>query len=162
MFKWPKQSLVSICCWLFSLRIKKFQKTLHNQISEALWRCKVLVLFLTGVTCFIHRIRRMDDQRSREHVLSQPHPPRPLFHLQRLLELRRRRGSLSSHYNCIYHAKYAKVKFCRADLMQGALLDYPATIDYIVATTGYDDLHFVGYSMGTTQYLMLLSEMPGK
>ena len=51
---------------------------------------------------------------------------------------------------------------CRADLMQGALLDYPATIDYIVATTGYDDMHFVGYSMGTTQYLMLLSEMPGK
>ena len=46
--------------------------------------------------------------------------------------------------------------------MQGALLDYPAAIDYIVATTGYDDMHFVGYSMGTTQYLMLLSEMPGK
>jgi len=43
---------------------------------------------------------------------------------------------------------------------EGALLDYPAAIDYIVATTGYDDMHFVGYSMGTTQYLMLLSEMP--
>ena len=47
-------------------------------------------------------------------------------------------------------------------LEEGALLDYPAVIDYIVATTDYEDMHFVGYSMGTTQYLMLLSEMPGR
>ena len=45
---------------------------------------------------------------------------------------------------------------------EGALLDYPAVLNYITATTGYEDVHFVGYSMGTTQYLMLLSEMPGK
>ena len=45
---------------------------------------------------------------------------------------------------------------------EGALLDYPAVLDYVAATTGYDDMHFVGYSMGTTKYLMLLSEMPGK
>ena len=47
-------------------------------------------------------------------------------------------------------------------LEEGAVFDYPAVIDYIVAATGYEDMHFVGYSMGTTQYLMLLSEMPGK
>lgn len=41
-----------------------------------------------------------------------------------------------------------------------ALKDYPVTIDYILETTGFDDLFFVGYSMGTTQYLILLSEKP--
>ena len=41
-----------------------------------------------------------------------------------------------------------------------ALKDYPVTIDYILETTGFSDLFFVGYSMGTTQYLILLSEKP--
>ena len=53
-------------------------------------------------------------------------------------------------------------EFWSFGLEEGALLDYPAVIDYIAAATGYEDMHFVGYSMGTTQYLMLLSEMPGK
>ena len=53
-------------------------------------------------------------------------------------------------------------EFWSFGLEEGAVLDYPAVIDYIVAATGYEDMHFVGYSMGTTQYLMLLSEMPGK
>ena len=53
-------------------------------------------------------------------------------------------------------------EFWSFGLEEGALLDYPVVIDYIVAATGYEDMHFVGYSMGTTQYLMLLSEMPGR
>ena len=39
-------------------------------------------------------------------------------------------------------------------------MDYPAEIDYILNTTGFSDLFFVGYSMGTTQYFVLLSERP--
>ena len=41
-----------------------------------------------------------------------------------------------------------------------ALDDYPVTIDYILHKTGQNKLFFVGYSMGTTQYLVLLSERP--
>ncbi len=41
-----------------------------------------------------------------------------------------------------------------------ALHDYPAELDYVLGTTGADDLFFVGYSQGTTQYFVLLSEMP--
>lgn len=39
-------------------------------------------------------------------------------------------------------------------------LDYSVEIDYVLSETGFDDLYFVGYSMGTTQYFVLLSEMP--
>jgi pimeloyl-ACP methyl ester carboxylesterase len=38
--------------------------------------------------------------------------------------------------------------------------DYPATIDHILNVTGAKALDFVGYSMGTTQYLIMLSELP--
>ncbi len=41
-----------------------------------------------------------------------------------------------------------------------ALLDYPAAADYIAEVTGASSMHFAGYSMGTTQLLMLLSERP--
>jgi lysosomal acid lipase/cholesteryl ester hydrolase len=41
-----------------------------------------------------------------------------------------------------------------------AVEDYPVTIDYILETTGFENIFFVGYSMGTTQYLILLSERP--
>ena len=43
---------------------------------------------------------------------------------------------------------------------ESALFDYSATIDYILAKTGHDDMFFAGYSMGTTQYLILLAERP--
>lgn len=43
---------------------------------------------------------------------------------------------------------------------ESARLDYSATIDYILDQTGQSQVYFVGYSMGTTQYLILLSEMP--
>ena len=43
---------------------------------------------------------------------------------------------------------------------ESARFDYPATIDYILEKTGQSQVYFVGYSMGTTQYLVLLSELP--
>ena len=45
-------------------------------------------------------------------------------------------------------------------LEESAVLDYPTVIDFILAETGHPDLHFAGYSMGTTHYLILLSERP--
>ena len=41
-----------------------------------------------------------------------------------------------------------------------ALEDYTTTIDYILQHTRKDSVYFVGYSMATAQYLMLLSEKP--
>ncbi len=35
-----------------------------------------------------------------------------------------------------------------------------ATIDYILETTGAEQVYFIGYSMATTQYLILLAEVP--
>ncbi len=43
---------------------------------------------------------------------------------------------------------------------ESARYDYPSTIDYILKKTGHEQLFFVGYSMATTQYLILLSELP--
>ena len=43
---------------------------------------------------------------------------------------------------------------------ESALEDYSSTIDYILKVTSQDSLYFVGYSMATAQYLMLLSEKP--
>jgi pimeloyl-ACP methyl ester carboxylesterase len=51
-------------------------------------------------------------------------------------------------------------EFWSFGLEEPALLDYPTFIDYIVNKSGHADMHFVGYSMGTTQYLILLSEQP--
>lgn len=41
-----------------------------------------------------------------------------------------------------------------------AVSDYPAELDYILEETGFDDLFFIGYSMGGTQYFAFLSDMP--
>ena len=43
---------------------------------------------------------------------------------------------------------------------ESARLDYPAVIDYILNVTSHSKLQYVGYSMGSTQYPILLSEVP--
>ena len=43
---------------------------------------------------------------------------------------------------------------------ESARLDYPPVIDYILNVTHRQKLQFVGYSMGSTQYPILLSENP--
>ena len=37
---------------------------------------------------------------------------------------------------------------------EGGTKDFPAIIDYVLETTGEQDLFYVGHSMGTTQYLV--------
>lgn len=39
-------------------------------------------------------------------------------------------------------------------------IDLPAMIDYALAHTGRSKLHYVGHSMGTTSYLVMISERP--
>lgn len=39
-------------------------------------------------------------------------------------------------------------------------IDVPAMIDYALAHTGQAKLHYVGHSMGTTAYLVMISERP--
>ncbi len=43
---------------------------------------------------------------------------------------------------------------------ESARYDYSSTINYILKETGEQEIFFVGYSMATTQYLILLSELP--
>ncbi len=43
---------------------------------------------------------------------------------------------------------------------ESAIYDYPAVIDYVLEYISQPSLSFVGYSLGTTQYLILLSELP--
>lgn len=38
--------------------------------------------------------------------------------------------------------------------------DLPATIDYILDRTNQDQLHYVGFSQGTTVFFVLASERP--
>jgi lysosomal acid lipase/cholesteryl ester hydrolase len=45
-------------------------------------------------------------------------------------------------------------------LEESAVHDYAITVDFILEETGAKDIFFVGYSMGTTQYLILLSQLP--
>ena len=39
-------------------------------------------------------------------------------------------------------------------------IDIPETMDYIFNTTSVDKVHFVGYSMGTTVYMIMCHERP--
>lgn len=50
--------------------------------------------------------------------------------------------------------------FWRFGFEESALNDYPVFVDFILEATGSEDLFFVGYSMGTTQYLIMLAELP--
>ena len=42
-------------------------------------------------------------------------------------------------------------------LDEQALFDYPAVIDYVLNHTGSEQLDFVGYSMGTTQGMIVFT-----
>ena len=40
------------------------------------------------------------------------------------------------------------------------MYDIPAMIDYILATTGHEKLHYVGHSMGTTGFFVAMDHRP--
>lgn len=41
-----------------------------------------------------------------------------------------------------------------------ALYDMPATIDYIIASTGQSSVHYIGFSQGAIVFMMLMSKQP--
>ena len=51
-------------------------------------------------------------------------------------------------------------EFWQFSFDESARYDFPVTINYILNTTGYKQIQFIGYSMGTTQYFIFLSEFP--
>jgi lysosomal acid lipase/cholesteryl ester hydrolase len=40
------------------------------------------------------------------------------------------------------------------------VFDLPATIDFVLETTGETQINYIGHSMGTTQFFILCSELP--
>ena len=62
------------------------------------------------------------------------------------------------------HVTYDSCPTCKEywsfGLEEPATIDYPASIDYILNVTQQKDLYYIGYSMGTSHYFMLLSEKP--
>ena len=51
-------------------------------------------------------------------------------------------------------------KYWSFGIHEPATFDYPAAIDYILNTTSQEDIYYVGYSMGTSHYFIMLSELP--
>lgn len=68
------------------------------------------------------------------------------------------RGSTPS-LNHINFAPDSK-EFWDFGMEESATVDYAVSIDYVLNVTGTSQVYFAGYSMGTSQYLMLLSEKP--
>ncbi|XP_050735947.1 lipase 3-like [Eriocheir sinensis] len=52
------------------------------------------------------------------------------------------------------------VDFWRFSWDEMAKYDVPSSIDYILATTGREDLYYVGWSMGTTTFWAMMDERP--
>jgi len=40
------------------------------------------------------------------------------------------------------------------------IYDVTANIDYVLETTGFSQLHYIAYSMGATQLIVAMSEIP--
>jgi pimeloyl-ACP methyl ester carboxylesterase len=40
------------------------------------------------------------------------------------------------------------------------IIDIPAEIDYILNSTGHNKLYYIGHSMGTTMFFVLMSQRP--
>ncbi|GAX76371.1 hypothetical protein CEUSTIGMA_g3817.t1 [Chlamydomonas eustigma] len=68
------------------------------------------------------------------------------------------RGNTFSKASVQYSNQQSKFWAFSADEM--ALIDLPATIDYILQVTGYQQVAFVGHSQGASLMLMLLARKP--
>ena len=51
-------------------------------------------------------------------------------------------------------------KYWSFGIDEPARYDYPVAIDYILNKTSQEDLYYIGYSMGTSHYFIMLSELP--
>lgn len=51
-------------------------------------------------------------------------------------------------------------KFYYCSFHETGVYDLPRVIDYILFTTGQDDLYYIGFSLGTTSFLVMGTELP--
>ena len=70
------------------------------------------------------------------------------------------RGNKYSKTHAVYDSCPTCKEYWSFGLEEPATIDYPTFIDYILNVTDQKDLYFIGYSMGTSHYFMLLSEKP--
>ncbi len=70
------------------------------------------------------------------------------------------RGNRYSRYHVSLPSCPTCSEFWSFGLEEPAVDDYPTAIDYILEQTEASDLHFAGFSMGTTMYLIMLAERP--
>lgn len=72
---------------------------------------------------------------------------------------------LGNHRGNVYSREHVKLspeksEFWRFSWHELGVLDMPALVDYILATTGQEKLHFIGHSQGTTVFFAFLSDRP--
>ena len=70
------------------------------------------------------------------------------------------RGNKYSKKHLFLDTNITSQQFWSYSFEENGTKDLPTSIDYILNTTHFDSLHYVGFSMGTTQYFVFLSELP--
>ena len=70
------------------------------------------------------------------------------------------RGNKYSKNHLFLDTNITSQKFWSYSFEENGTKDLPASIDYILNKTHFPSLHYIGYSMGTTQYFVFLSELP--
>ena len=70
------------------------------------------------------------------------------------------RGNKYSKKHLFLDTNITSQQFWSYSFEENGTKDLPTSIDYILNTTQFDSLHYVGFSMGTTQYFVFLSELP--
>jgi len=70
------------------------------------------------------------------------------------------RGNKYSKSHLFLDTNITSQQFWSYSFEENGTKDLPASIDYILNTTNFPSLHYIGFSMGTTQYFVFLSELP--
>ncbi|KAH8284661.1 hypothetical protein KR018_011152, partial [Drosophila ironensis] len=143
-----------------------------------------------GLQCQVHPVETADGYRLNVHRIPAPHTPacsrrlRPFLLMHGLLGSagdfvsggRGRSLALELHARCFDvwlgnargtthsrgHRSLATndARFWQFSWHEIGIYDLPAIVDYVLARTGHQQLHYVGHSQGTTVLLVLLSQRP--
>ncbi|XP_017108518.2 lipase 3 [Drosophila bipectinata] len=176
-----KTSAICLVIWLFNL-IEAQRTPLIDSVCQAVQRQRL--------ECQVHRVETADGYLLSVHRIPAPRNPacprqlRPFLLMHGLLgsaadfvsggagrslalELHARcfdvwlgnaRGTTHSHNHRSLSPSDAR--FWQFSWHEIGVYDLPATVDYVLARTGKQQLHYVGHSQGTTVLLVLLSQRP--
>lgn len=70
------------------------------------------------------------------------------------------RGNHYSRHNEFHNPDKHKAKFWNFSWHEIGTIDLPAMIDYVLAKSGQEKLHYIGHSQGTTVFYVMCSEKP--